>query len=317
MTNWKYLDNQFAVATRNNYKKALKLSNYHDAALQLAAATDPVFVPIRDRYHPLHLIYVNKYTTWKSAGGVQEGGTLNLEQLLTTAVQKISDWDVTIQVVYKKTTPRYKTIFPNGRKPFNKGGLDSRINAFNELSANIGADAALAAVKTEVDATYTLLDNARDQQEGAKGDIKVSSGGVNTARLDIMNMQYRNMAFVLDNFFANRQTICEALFDLPTLRENEQRTFTGTLSIAENEAVLVHTFMADDEIRLKLNGDGPVSFYLGSTAGATDSTAIIRTTNQDLKALAADFGITDYHLHRYLTAVNNSGVETHYLVEVE
>jgi len=33
-TTWKYLINQFIVATRDNYKKALKLSNYHDAALK-------------------------------------------------------------------------------------------------------------------------------------------------------------------------------------------------------------------------------------------------------------------------------------------
>ena len=31
---WQFLVNQFLVATRKSYKKALKLSNYHDAYLK-------------------------------------------------------------------------------------------------------------------------------------------------------------------------------------------------------------------------------------------------------------------------------------------
>lgn len=317
MSNWKYLDNQFAVATRDNYKKALVLSNYHDAALQAAGLGDPALLIIYNRYHPLHVTYVSKYTQWKNAGGTQGGDTLSLEQLLTTASGNLADWDIAIQVIYKKGTPRYKTLFPKGRKVFNKGALDSRINAYNELSNAMGTDPALATIKAAVDATYTALDTARDMQEGAKGDVKIGSGSVNTARLAVMNMQYRDMGFVIDNYFDYRQTLCEALFDLATLRESEQRRFTGTLSIGETEGVLVHTFTEDDVIRLKVDGEGPVSFYLGSSAGATDSTAVIRTTNQDEDAKANFFGVTDYHTHRYLTAVNNSGVETHYLVEIE
>ncbi len=314
---WKYIENQFVTATRNSFKKALKLSNYHDAALLKAKNSDPVFVPLYDRYHPLHLKYVSSFSAWQSAGGGREGETLNVKQLLDAALLKLDDWDVDIQVVYKKTTPRYKAIFNNGRKPFNEGGLDSRINAFNTLSVNIGIDPALAAVKALIDTTYTALDNARDEQEGAKGDTVVSSGKVNTDRIAIMNMQYRNLGWVMDNMFDNLETIAAALFDQETLRTKQQKEFNGTLAPLENKAVCTRTLLADDGLHLKVDGDGAVAFYLGTQVNATDSTAVIIAANDDQKIVAAAFGITDYGTHRFLTAVNQSNlVSTHYLVEL-
>lgn len=184
--NWKYIDNQFLVATRDNFLKALKLSNYHDSALLMAQTNNPVFNPIYNRYHTLHLNFVQKYNDWKSQGGSQEGETLIVSQQLTIAYAKIDAWDVAIQVVYPKTTPRYKSIFPNGRKPFNQSGITSRVNAYQTLSQNIGADPALLTVKAEVDATYLILDTARDQQEGAKASTKFDSAGVDNARIAIM-----------------------------------------------------------------------------------------------------------------------------------
>ncbi len=82
-TTWKYLVIQFLSVTNGNYKKAVKLSNYHDAALRAKAAQDPLLIPIYNRYHVLHLLLIKEYNLWKSAGGIQEGQTLNVEQMLT------------------------------------------------------------------------------------------------------------------------------------------------------------------------------------------------------------------------------------------
>lgn len=314
---WQPVSNQFVKETADSYVKALRLSNYHDSALAKAAASDPAFLIIYNRYHPLHEAFKNKYNQWEAAGGSQEGQTLNVKQQLKIAKLKIDGWDVAIQVVYPKTTPRYKSIFNDGRKPFNRGGLDVNINSFDSLSVKIGTDPALAAVKADVDATYLILDAARDSQEGAKADKIHGSGNVETARIDIMVMQYRNTAWVLDNFYDTRESLCNALIDLKTLRDKQQRVYNLTLAIGENKPVLVRTFAASDVLRLKVNGDGPVVFYLASTPGGTDSTAVTRNANQDMKAVISEFGISNYGTHRYLTAINQSGVETHIVVEIE
>ena len=65
--NWQYLVNQFLVATRRNYKKALKLSNYHDAYLKKMMTDnpgDPDWATLYNRYHPFHVTYTGIYTEW-------------------------------------------------------------------------------------------------------------------------------------------------------------------------------------------------------------------------------------------------------------
>lgn len=313
---WKYVEDQFQRATKTSYSKALKLSNYHDSALHIAASHDPIFQPLHDRYHLLHQNFIQKYNEWVSAGGSQSGKTLNVKQQLKIAKDKFDVWNGAIQAVYPKTSPEYKAILPNGRKPFYKGGVDKNINAFNILSMNIGADPSLAAVRAEVDATYLLLDTARDNQEGAKAEKKHGSGNVETARIAIMSMQYRNAGWVMDNMYDTRITLCEAMFDLLTLRDKQQSHFTASLGISENKPILVRTFIATDVLRLKLDGDGPVVFYLASTQGGTDSTPITRNSNQDMKATISEFNVPDYGTHRHLTAINQSGVVTHIVVDV-
>lgn len=305
MQTWKYIDNQFEVNTKSSYKKALILSNYHDAALQTQSAANPVLLPLYTRYHTLHLAYVSQYNAWKSAGGAQQGQTLNLEQQLDIAYESLNDWDIQVQVVYKKTTPKYKSIFANGRKPFTKGGLDNRINAYDTLGKNIGSDPALAAVKLLVDAAFATLDTVRDTQEGAKSTKTGGSQQVDTARIAAMDMQYRNMGFIIDNFFGIREMECSVLFDLTTLRESDQKTFTTTLDPAENEALLVHTFLISDMLKAKIDTNGPVSLFLADTAGGTSRTPVIISSPAEVTIPITAFGDIDLHTHRFLTAVNS------------
>lgn len=307
---WKYVDNQFLVSTRTSYRKALKLSNWHDSNLNTLQATEPALVPLYNRYHPLHTAYVAAYSLWGSAKGTQEGQTQNVKELLKQALLDLDVWDVQIQVVHAKGTVRYKELFPDGRLPFNQGTLETRINAFDALSDAIGAEVALAAVKVLVDATYTALDTARDTQSGAKGGRKVKSGAVEAARVAIMDMQYRDMAVVLDAFYTDRETMCKALFDLETLRNPEQTTFTANLAAAEVRTMATRTLLPDDMIRAKVTGPGPLKLYLATTEGGNDSTAIDLATDEEKTFPASDFGITDYSTHRHLTAHNGSGAAT-------
>jgi hypothetical protein len=106
------------------------------------------------------------------------------------------------------------------------------------------------------------------------------------------------------------------------LRDHQQVKFTGTLDAGENEAVLIHTFLADDEIELEITGDlvppgTTVQFYLATTPNGTDSTAVNVTANAaKITIEASAFGAIDFGTHRFLTAVNSSGVELHYVVEL-
>jgi hypothetical protein len=307
---WKYVDNQFTVSTKKSFKKALKLSIFHDAALLAQQGAHPALAPLYTRYHTLHLAYALAYTAWRSAGGAQEGETLNLKQLLETSYTNVDGWDAQIQVVHPKSSARYRAIFPDGRKPFSVGGIDQRIDAYSTLASNIGNEVALAAVKQLVDDVYSALDTARVQQAGAKTGRRANSTQLDRARIDIMDMQYRDMAVVLDAFYDEREGMCNRLFDLETLRNPEQQTFTVTLSPDETHNVATRTLLSDDVLRAKLNGPGTVTIFLATTAGGTDSHGVNLTTDEVKTFEASAFGVTDYGTHRHLTAVNASGAVT-------
>ncbi len=322
---WHYLVNQFITATDRTYKKALKLSNYHDAYLEKMMNENPLdidFATLYNRYHPFHLAYVAAYNEWKNAGGQQEGQTLNLDQMLTLLVSKAARWDARVQVEYEKNSPTYKSIFPNGRAPFGKGAYITRIQAVQTLGTALSAHPALAALKLDVEAFYTDIDNVRDTQESAKGGTKAGSDAVENQRIITMNEQYRNLGFLI-NKWADTPLLIEPFFELNILRDHRQTLFTGTLDPSENEAILTHTFLADDEIEFELTAQTGVpagttaSFYLSNIPNGTNSTAVTVTINTGKITLPVSaFGAIDLGTHRYLTGLNESLFEMHYEVEL-
>lgn len=241
---------------------------------------------------------------------------ITLFTVLNMDLFRLDNWDPRIQIVYAKTSSRYKEIFPDGRKPFYRGSKDTRIEAVNTLAQNIGPDPQLTAIYSEVTMYYTSLDTARDFQTGKKAGTKIGSSLVQDAVEAAMLMQYRNLGFLI-NKGGDKPQLIAPFFDVQTIRERDQRIFTGTLDPSENEAVLVHTFLADDELRLKITGDAPARFYLGSTTNATDSNFVEIAGNHEQTITLSQFGVTDYHEHRHLTVVNQSPTATtQYLVEV-
>ncbi|WP_432671799.1 hypothetical protein [Flavobacterium sp. SM2513] len=316
---WQYLMNQFENSTRTSYKKAVKLSTYHEADLKKKALTESKLVPIHTRYLPLHIALVQEYNNWKSAGGSQEGQTLNLEQMLDVAYSNINDWELSIQVAglsYRKGTPAFKAIFMNGRNPFSRGSIDDRINAYDTLALNMKPYKEIESIMDRVRGTYADLDAARNSQLGAKGTVKSMSGNVERARINAMTMQWRNLGFAMDTFW-DRLEYIESMFDLQTLRDNSQSIFTGKLEPKENEAVLVHTFLADDELKLRNKGAATIHFYLGTMANGTDSMPVMLEPMTELVIMISAFGVADYSLHRFLTVVNQSDTTvTKYEVDV-
>jgi len=315
---WHYLDNQFVNITRRNFKKAVIISRFHDSVLA-AVATEPIPDPdiilLYNRYHPLHLELSQNYNSWRAQGGVQEGSTLTLDQLLGLLPEKVFNWESRVGVLYPKASAQYRVMFPNGRAIFNKGGKDQRLDAVDSLALALATDPALSMLKIDVDAFYTQLLNARQLQAGNIANTRGDSAQLEQAVLQAMKMQYRNLGFLIDKI--ENPEMVAVFFDVATIRERDQREFTGTLDPVENEAVLVHTFMADDTLRLRSNGDADIKFYLSATPNGTDGNAITILANQQQTITASDFAPTDYNTHRYLTAVNQSATTTtHYLVEL-
>lgn len=316
---WHYLDIQFLIATRNNYKKAYKLSIEHDSRLKKRMDDNPGdadYIEAYNRYHILHVAYLAAYNDWKVKGGAQKGETLNLDQLLKLLPGKINSIDWKIQDVHTKGTPRYTQLFPNAHKPFYTGTKETKIAAVETLNGAIGAEVPLAAVKIIVDGLYTTLIDAMAVQSGAKSTTSTASSSVELARIKAMTGQYQNLGFFI-NKFADNTDMIEPLFDVETLTDPAQTIWKGHLDPLENHPTLIHTFEAGDMMRLKSTGNGGLKAFLASIPGGTDSTPV--TTEAHLEKIfdVTNFNVTDYAVHRYLTIINTSDTkETRFLLEL-
>jgi len=304
---WKFTDDQFEIETRDSVKKAVILSTFHDNNLRLIAIQFPLLLPLYTRYHPLHLALLAGYQTLSSSGSVQQGDRETVTQSLIDAKALLSEnWIPAILPIYKKTSARYLALFPNGLKPFNSGGIDSRIAAYNVLSMNMGTDTALAKIKAVVDTTYTSLLLARSNQNDAKNTTSSNSVLLEGLRFAAMKMQYRNLGNIMDNFCDNIVTMCSLLFDLATLRESNQVVFAGTILRLGSKNILSHTFLATDQFAIKIIGTGTYKFYLSATATGTESTAVDVLANIKKTITLSQFGVTDFPNHRFLNLVSTS-----------
>ena len=151
MRTWSYLVNPILNATEDSMLIALKLSTYHDNALN-TAKSDPFILPLYNIYHPFHVALKAAYDAANTQQALKKGETLNTKQLLKLlSSTKIQQWDIKIQNAYPQSSVQYKKLLPNRRVPFQTGEQIERIRSVQSLSQAIGADKALVNLKAEID----------------------------------------------------------------------------------------------------------------------------------------------------------------------
>ena len=313
---WRFLLNQMELETADNTKKAVALSLFHDSALNSLKGSYPGLVPLYDRYHPLHLSFMDGYSNLDSSGGAKQGDKVSVDLLLVSSKETLVDvWMVDILKLHKKGSPRFVAIFPKNLAPFNYKGIDARIKAYSTLAKNIGTEVALASTKAAITTVYDNLLAARATQTGAKTDTKDTSSVLDDLRVASMEMQYRNLGNIMDVFFDTKEVLCPLLFDLETLRINPQTLFTGKLLGSMKKAVLSHTFVATDTFSVKATQ--ATKLYLSATIGGTEGTFISVPANIKTTINVVDFGVTDFAAHRFLTIVNEAVVAGRFAVTLQ
>ena len=298
---WIFIQNPFYNVTRDNYRLAVTISTYTDAALN-AAKADAAILALYTPYHTLHLAYVAAYDSWIAQANSQQGNTLSLTQLLDQSTAKINDWDLAIQNVYRRDTPQYKSILPNGHGPFQKGTQTSRIAAIKALSINLNGISALATTKAAVDAYYTLLDTANTAQKGSKTTTNSFSSNVEAARIAACDGLYLVLGGLMQKYNTNTAKIADYM-DLENIRSGEQTIFTGHTMSNQTSKIAKRTLADNQSIRLINTGSVKVQFYLATNpADALGSKSIIVNPFEDKTVIADDLGDVDT---QHFLMVNN------------
>lgn len=301
------LNNPMLTATEKSYKKALKISKYHDNALS-ADKADPFILALYNTFHVLHLNLNTAIEDWDLQGDQQQGTTSALNQIIEVlSDSKIREWDIIIQGKYNINTPEYKTLLPNHRVPFQNGTQLERLRAVSVLSEALGMYSDLDELKSSVDVFTSRFKTAYDNQKEHMNVKTRKSETVENARVAMCIGQYANMGGLIQKYAANPEKILR-YFDMSVLGNNIQTEFTGKLKPQQVYTIAKHTFHETDEISLSNTGNTTLKFYL-APARKKQSTGqgITLAPGKKIELASALGNLTDPYLTVVNTDTNQSG----------
>jgi len=219
---WKFAENSFEIVTRGSFKLMNILITDHLARCTQFADDHPANTLLQDAQADTEAAYGDwtaAYTTWLTCRGLYKGATAafyaKLEEL---GGLKIRQWDAAIQGVYLEGTPEYIALLPQGREPFQKGALESRVAAARSLGQALANYAPLAALMATVNTYVTQLDTLRLAQQQKETEVDTCSAAVETQRLATARVMYKNLARFMLVWWDN-PVLIEDGFDMSYIRD--------------------------------------------------------------------------------------------------
>ena len=230
MSNWNRSDNFFEPAVNKSYFGAKSIFDAFDLNLKTGGVTDPEILGFYNDFHPFCVAYDNIYGTWSSLRSTRMGKTLGVVQLvdLLSSV-KAKNWDVAVQNIYPNTSTEYKTLFPHHRSDFQNGSIDSRLQAVNNLLLAIGADASLAAVKTDATSFALSLKNAIEGQHSQINTINNTLQQLDAARSAASGEAWGTYGQFVTKFKHSPKQM-DVYFPVNLLQSVSQSSYTATLA---------------------------------------------------------------------------------------
>ena len=233
--------NRFEVVTRGSNTVASYLFKQHIDSLYADSATVPIAMTCYNRANPKYLIYSAGNITHSSQTGKQSGNVLSMSNILLDMPTHVDDWEAKIKAVYKADTPEFKALFSKGKKPFNSGSQQKRVDAVATLLATIGTDASLAAVKILVQAFYDTMLAAFGTKDVSKETTKTDSKATEKARIDMCNVMEGNYGLILDEF-QDEPTLGAKYFDETYMGNKLQVIFNLKIKMLTTKKILKRTF---------------------------------------------------------------------------
>jgi hypothetical protein len=311
-TPWQYIQNPFDNSTKDNYKKFFEISQHHLNALNTRIG-DAFFDALIADYLPKHNGYRDLYNLHQTSEGTQKGKTATFEQLLDTeSSTKIREWDIAIQGVHAQGSGRYIELLPNRRKPFQSGTRDERVNAVRNLSLAIGTDAALAAVKTDVDAFYGELTLARSTQQTTITATSEFSEDLEDARVVGAQGMYKNLGALMNKYYNDTDAIVP-FFDLEKIRTHEQVQFIGSVIANSTLNIFKRTVEGTQKVRIINTGTVALTFCFANEKNDVCALPSITVAPGEEEIVDASL-LGNVPGSKFFNVTNNAAVEGDYEV---
>jgi hypothetical protein len=275
---WSMLRNTFDNVTKNNYKRAVLMGSDHDDKLGGEALLNPDIMPIYLQFHNAFNVFERSYQAVNSNFGLYQGHTMQVEatfgELMSTLARK---WDVMVQIEYDQNSPEYKMLLPDGRKPFQSGAYDLRINAVGSFLSNIqnSSNPNFTNLKTSISNWLLNTQTLRTKQQQTESRDKTMRQDLEVARQNMTNMMHIAF-FKLAAYYGNLNNLVkvESFYELRYLRTSPTKntttpatTQTNTLTLLPNEqkVLLKGSFNENDIFELKNMGNGVLMAWLANS----------------------------------------------------
>ena len=308
-SSWSFLNNPFDAISQHSFSKSHLIGNYTTAAM-FAQKTDPKILELYNFLLPIYTTYNNSFIGWLVQQGTKIGGTESLHQLIDLIVPNLDDWEFEIRGTYKKKSPEFKAIFPNGHAPFIQGKQDDRISAINALSSTLNGIPALATTATDVAAFATLMNNAFGKQKGNVSTKKVNSSQLEIDRVNLADGLYYVLGGLMQKNFKSREKTAD-FFDLQTLRNLQQSDFTGHNAPLIIVVIAKRTLQDTYIVILDNTGITPLQFFISANNTPTEvGTKMVEVPANTLMTVTADMlreNATDAYLCVYNPSATLAG----------
>lgn len=268
--NWSYTYNTFEVSTRYSAKKMSILAPDHGSKLQASNSDPDIATMFAETQAPV-AAFALAYARWIASVGTYKGETNRFTNLLSQLSSlTIKQWDIAIQNEFLQGESDYVSILPNGRGPFQTGAYEVRLTEVAALAERLLPYIALAALRTAVQAYYTMLLNARNVQQQKEGIVQNRREELSDARKAMAVQMYKNLGGLMSKFSENPIEI-ERFYDLELIRSTSATTddeiiepIVGTVDAGEFKNVLNGTFTPASLITISNTGTVPLLFYLAN-----------------------------------------------------
>jgi hypothetical protein len=297
---WHYLSNSFLSATEESFKKALSLTNDHLAKLT-ANEADPDILVMKTDYLPLHDTFVTVHNQLASKEGIYSGKTKTMEELLDDLSQThINTWRGVVFAVFPEGSNDAQAIFPNDRKPFQKGTYDKRIEAVDSLRMTLETyttHPTLVTLAGTVGSFYIVLTGARALQQTDEGSVATLRGNLKAAHRNMCIGMYRTLGRLMAKFAATPEVI-NNYWDLKLVRTlEEENTFLLSGTLTPNQIVSPDVQISG-RLRNTSANPGAIVFYVANSdtdpPGAGPQFSVQQGQEKEIELWELGFGTAVY-----------------------
>lgn len=315
ITEWSYLSNPFNNVSKKSFKRMYQMARDHFDKLKGIAPNNSQIQDLFNLGIVEYETFVTMYRKKSTDVARYRIHTDTVERLfLELSSTLIRQWDVKIQMVYDVVTTEYKGLLPYGRKPFQSGAYEERLNEVESLADHLADFPDLSALKTEVESFAARLSDARSEQQAMEHRNNQNSSDLENARLALATKMHGIFGGLIHLYYDDLSRM-ENFYELKYLRsssssnESEIKATLEVKVVAQSSEVLENQIEKDDLLRITNTGNAAIRVFTVAELGQAAISEVLVNVG---KVATLEIGAND----RLIVIENNETTDGEALIEV-